>query len=313
MTLPNFFIVGAPKAGTDELYYDLVQHPEIYLSPLKEPCYFSLEVRPERFQASLRERAERTVRDTRKYLDEGMPEKRFGGIVSDPDDYGRLFSGAKDQRAIGEGSVCYLWSTSAAASIAAAVPHARIIIVLMDPAERAYLQYLKSLSDGTVRHRFSSHLQAALHCGSELSIYHPFLAFGNYFDQVQRYMSLFPPRQLHISIYEDIVADKRAWFRGILSFLAVDNEFLPEPVEVPSKPHVPLFIGVNHKLRNHLAGRSIQRLVPKGLRSLAKRVIERKVLPKLRAEDRAILVDYYRKDVLKLEALIERDLTAWLC
>ena len=45
--LPNFFIVGAGKAGTTSLYSYLRQHPQIYMSPVKEPCYFASEIRPE--------------------------------------------------------------------------------------------------------------------------------------------------------------------------------------------------------------------------------------------------------------------------
>src|SRR6266849_8358426 len=69
MTLPNFFIVGAPKAGTDELYYDLAQHPEIYMSPLKEPCYFSSEIRIQNFEPALRSKMEQAVADTARYLE----------------------------------------------------------------------------------------------------------------------------------------------------------------------------------------------------------------------------------------------------
>ena len=42
--LPNFFVVGAPKAGTTSLYHYLDQHPAIYMSPIKEPCFFAPEV-----------------------------------------------------------------------------------------------------------------------------------------------------------------------------------------------------------------------------------------------------------------------------
>ena len=41
---PNFFIVGAPKAGTTSLYEYLKGHPEIYMSPIKEPDYFSITI-----------------------------------------------------------------------------------------------------------------------------------------------------------------------------------------------------------------------------------------------------------------------------
>src|SRR5215212_10736723 len=40
-TLPTFFIVGAAKSGTTSLYHYLSQHPDIYMSPNKEPHWFS--------------------------------------------------------------------------------------------------------------------------------------------------------------------------------------------------------------------------------------------------------------------------------
>ena len=38
---PNFYIVGAPKAGTTSLYEYLKAIPGIYMSPVKEPKFFS--------------------------------------------------------------------------------------------------------------------------------------------------------------------------------------------------------------------------------------------------------------------------------
>lgn len=313
MTLPNFFIVGAPKAGTDELYYDLDQHPEVYMSPLKEPCYFSSEIRLHNFQPSLRPQIEIAAASTRQYLDEGARHKRFGGIVSDPNDYQLLFSGVKGQKAIGEASVCYLWSNAAPAAIASSIPHARIIIILMDPAERAFQQYLKSVSDGTVHHSFRKHLETSMQHRAELGVYHPFLEFGSYFKQVSRYMQLFPPHQLNISIYEDTRSDHQGWFSRVLSFLEVQNTFVPRQVEVPSKPHVPRFVGISHALRIRELKRIAGSVVPLRFRKFARQVgLGDSHLPELRPEDRAILVDYYHDDVLMLQDLIGRDLSPWL-
>ncbi len=47
MTMPNFFIVGAQKAGTTSLYHYLNQHPQIYMSPIKEPFFFDHEMNSE--------------------------------------------------------------------------------------------------------------------------------------------------------------------------------------------------------------------------------------------------------------------------
>jgi hypothetical protein len=43
MTLPNFIIVGAKKVATTSIYEYMKQHPQIYLSPIKETKFFPFE------------------------------------------------------------------------------------------------------------------------------------------------------------------------------------------------------------------------------------------------------------------------------
>jgi len=43
MPKPNFFIVGKPKSGTTALHAMLNQHPDIFMSPFKEPNHFNIE------------------------------------------------------------------------------------------------------------------------------------------------------------------------------------------------------------------------------------------------------------------------------
>jgi len=280
--LPNCFIAGAPKAGTDLLFYQLEQHPKIRMSPLKEPNYFAEEIRPENFHPSLRLHVERNVASVRDYLDAGAQQKRFGGMVTTLEDYARLFANAGEQRVVGEGSVCYLWSRTAAERIAELIPGARVILVLMDPAERAFHQYLKSLSDGNVTHTFTRHLdlgfEDALGSPTQIRLFNPFLAFGEYADQVERYLKRFPREQIFLSLYEDTQVDWEGWFARLLRFLGVDSDFRPAAVEVPSTPHLPPDL-------------------PQ---------------PRLLPEERARLVDFYRTDILRLESLIGRDLSAWV-
>ncbi len=269
---PNFFIAGAPKAGTDSLYYELDQHPEIYMSPMKEPCYFSSEIRPEKFDPDLQARMEELVKASRDYARGDMSRKRFGGIIVNWDDYLRLFSAAGNEKAVGEGSVCYLWSKTAAAAIASRLPDAKIIIVLMDPAERAFAQYRKSVQDGHVNQSFRQQLEASLQYSSDkLGLLHPFLEFGNYAEQIERYLAAFPRTQINISFYEDAVAYYNRWFGRILSFLEVDPNFIPGLDERGNE--LPLH---------------------------------------MRMEDRSLLVDYYREDIHRLEELLHRNLPAWL-
>src|SRR5690242_17598260 len=47
MALPDFFIIGAPKAGTSALHDALAAHPQLYLSPVKEPKFFLTDGRPQ--------------------------------------------------------------------------------------------------------------------------------------------------------------------------------------------------------------------------------------------------------------------------
>ncbi|MGQ9662575.1 MAG: sulfotransferase domain-containing protein [Kiritimatiellia bacterium] len=108
MTLPNFLIVGAPKAGTTSLFDYLGQHPEVYTPPVKEPCFFS----------------------------SGLP-----AFTHDLAEYEALFAGQTTQTAIGEASTTYLYDPDAARRIHDLLPEARIIIMLRNPAERAYSEW----------------------------------------------------------------------------------------------------------------------------------------------------------------------------
>ena len=141
LKLPNFFLVGAPKAGTTSLYHYLDQHPQIYMSPIKEPHYFSTEIREKNCEPELRRMMARDKAALREYLAGPMRQKRFGGIVERWEDYLGLFDDAEDQPALGEASVCYLWSRTAPQEIAGRIPRARILVMLRDPADRAFSQY----------------------------------------------------------------------------------------------------------------------------------------------------------------------------
>src|SRR5665213_879648 len=98
--LPSFFIIGAPKAGTTSLYHYLDQHPEIFMSAIKEPHFFADEIREEHCDPELRRRMAGENYGLRDFLSGPMREKRFGGIVSDWEDYVRLFANAVNESAL---------------------------------------------------------------------------------------------------------------------------------------------------------------------------------------------------------------------
>src|SRR4051794_26342475 len=99
--IPDFFIVGHGKSGTTALYEMLVRHPQIFMPESKEPWFFASE---------LHERTPPRPEGTARTLQE----------------YAALFSAARFDQRVGEASVQYLWSRTAARAIAAVRPDARI-------------------------------------------------------------------------------------------------------------------------------------------------------------------------------------------
>src|SRR5260370_31910017 len=164
----KFFIVGARKAGTTLLYWYLDQHPQVYMSPIKEPNFFAAEIRQENFDSELRCGIARDSRGLREFLAGPMREKRPNGIVVDWEDYLHLFANAGNESALGEASVCYLWSPTAPERIAGTIPEAKIIAMLRDPAERAFSQYLQGLGSSAIRCSFRECVQRNLNRRSGL-------------------------------------------------------------------------------------------------------------------------------------------------
>jgi hypothetical protein len=315
MKLPNFFIVGAPKAATTFLYACLDQHPQVYMSPLKEPNYFAAEMRPENFAAADRARSARHMRELDAYLSGDMREKRlFGGYVSSWEDYLKLFRNASDQIAIGEASPTYLWSKTAARNIAAHVPRARIIISLRNPVERAFSHYLHQLTDGVTNRTFRQEIEAAQRAearpgGLEKGL----LEFGHYCGQIKRYQSEFPRAQIHICLYEDLQRSPAALLHSLLIFLGVDPGIQVNVSQRQNEPRIPKLGGVVYFLKrtqlwSHLRGLVPQPLAPR-LRSL---LFYPRASLLMNPADRAFLIDYYREEVKDLSELLERDLTPWL-
>ncbi len=125
MALPNFLIVGASKAGTGSLYHYLREHPEVFMSPIKETNYFSFDGKRSR-----------------------------GHTVATIQEYEALFAGAATEKAIGEASPGYLRSHTAAERIRQTIPDARIVISLRDPVARLYSAFLHWQRNGATSRDF---------------------------------------------------------------------------------------------------------------------------------------------------------------
>jgi hypothetical protein len=315
MSPPNFFIVGAPKAGTTSLYAYLDQHPQVFMCPLKEPNHFADEMRPENFSDEERPRIEREMLALRQYLCGDLREKRFGGLVASWEDYQGLFRNVTDQIAVGEATPCYLWSQSAARNIAARIPHARIIINLRNPADRAFSQYLQMVTAGTIRRSFREQLEASRRCQHrKIGPLWPLLEFGLYYRQVKRYLEHFPRSQIHISFYEDLQRAPARLLSDLFAFLGVDQQFAADHSRRHHEPRIPRFGASVYFLKQWGLWTRLQQMAPHSLRrSLGPLVFRTHASLVMQAPDRAFLCDYYRDDVRELERLLGRDLSSWLC
>jgi hypothetical protein len=309
---PNFFIVGAPKAGTTSLYHYLDQHPQIYMCPVKEPCHFAPEVNPKNFSPEYKRQAKYEARAMEAWLRGPRLEKRFSGYVPEWPDYLSLFDAASEEIAIGEASVCYLWSPTAARNIASCLPNARIVAILRHPVERAWSQYQHGVANGAVKGSFRQHVETCLNSRTEtFSPHYPFLEFGLYSGQIRTYLDLFPRENVKVCFFEDglpsIVAE-------LLRFLNVDptvqidlsgRHLDSSAAEAPT--------AVYRTLRRFQLWQSLRSLAPRPARSVLRKLAFRKhTRAPMDESDRRFLCEYYREDVLRLAAMLERDLTSWL-
>jgi hypothetical protein len=289
--MPNFFIVGAQKAGTTSLYHYLDQHPQVFMSPRKEPHYF-----------------------------EGMHQEfrrpgRRNAPVSDPAEYQALFEGASGESAIGEASASYLYSPRAPGLIKSSVPHARIIAVLRHPADRAYSNYLHCVQVG--REPLGSFAEALQAEQSRMrDKWGPLWYYkhkGFYHAQVKRYFDTFGRERVGVWLYEDLRNHTPRTLGEVFRFLGVDENFVPDASIEHNPSGVPRTGKLYPRVRALTARNPVlvERILPARLRGFLKSRILVKP-PPFPPELREDLTRSYEKDILRLQELINRDLSAWI-
>lgn len=203
MRPPDFFLVGAPKCGTTALYAMLGAHPEIFVSPMKEPDFFAADIRKAVAGSRALRPGEEPIDDWLRYLE--------------------LFRGATVSQRRGEGSVSYLASRVAARAIHERCPDARILMVLRDPADRLFSHYAAAVAARSTRESFADWLRAAaMREKSDTAPIGPVVA-GRYGTNLQRYLAVFPPSRIHIAWHQDYVSDPAATVRRVFEFLGVDQ------------------------------------------------------------------------------------------
>lgn len=298
MTLPNFLIIGAAKSGTTSLYYYLSQHPEIYMSPVKEPYFFAIEGEGTNFQ--------------------GLGNLKNFKYVKDIETYSALFDKVSNELAIGEASTWYLYKPQAVKRIKYYIPEAKLIAMLRNPVDRAYSQFTYMISEGREPLMdFSQALEAESKRISNnwLPWWH-YKQRGFYYQQLKRYFETFNHEQIKVYLYEEFKDDSITVLQDIFNFLGVDNRFVPEKLQKHNVTYIPQSQTINQLLNPRNSFNStLRNIFPSQLRKLIKSQLlklNKRQPPSLKIEVRKELVAEYREDILKLQDLIQKDLSHWL-
>jgi sulfotransferase family protein len=306
-TLPNLFIVGAPKSGTTSLYEWLRDHPDVYMSPFKEPCYFARDLAWE---------------TSGYYLRYGV----------DRDRYLALFAGANGATRVAEASTRYLYSHDAPALIAEESSDPRIVAMLRNPVDMIASLHAHKVASGTEDLPDLADAIAAENdrragrriprdSNPRLSTYTDRARFG---DQLARWFDVFGRERVHVMLLDDVIRDPAAQFRRLLEFIGVDPEYRPASFETHNPAHGTRGSLVATVARSRPVQFAFWRLLPRLLGEartleLTRRIVQSPLL-RTRAAKAGVPDDLRRRleaelrpDVERLSDLLRVDLTErWL-
>lgn len=187
MTLPDFVIIGAGKAGTTSLWRALQQHPEVYMPPQKEPRFF-------------------------------CNEENYGRGL---EWYRSIFAGANGERAIGEASASYCMTRSRPEALPRLfhhLPQVKILFCVRHPLERIESAWKQAL---TTRHPMPWSFVEAV------KRYPLLLEGSFYWEPIEKCLRFTDQGQIHVIFFEDLVAEPTETLRRCMEFLEVAPDALP--------------------------------------------------------------------------------------
>ncbi|MCU0527096.1 MAG: sulfotransferase domain-containing protein [Elainella sp. Prado103] len=191
MILPNFIIAGAPKSATSTLYEYLKQHPDIFMSPVKEPFFFDFN------------------------FERGIEY------------YAKFFEKYNGETAIGEATVWYMSWAAVPERIYQTIPDVKLIFILRDPVERAFSNYLMDLRSGhyTPKQTFGYVIRNE---GKVSGIDRRIVSGGFYYRHVKRFEQYFSRKNMLFIVYDDFKSNIREVEKSVYRFLEVDDSFAAE-------------------------------------------------------------------------------------
>lgn len=301
MALPDFIVVGAPKAGTTALHAALAQHPALYMSVVKEPKFF---------------------------LTDGPPPARGGPgdaqtyreNVWRREDYEALFDTAPPGTLCGESTPLYLQDQGAHRRMRSLVPDARLIAVLRDPVERAHSNWTHMWSAGLepIGDVVQACAEEPRRVAAGWASFWRYIGLGRYGEQLEHLYSVFPREQVLILRYMSLVDQPRQTLDQICRFLGLYEGIISAiPKEnVTAHPDRTLrYHAMSRALRvASAAGRFLPGTSGTVLTDPLERMLQRSAPPRkpLTQEEREALLPHFEADIRLLEKITGEDFSDWL-
>ena len=294
--LPNFLVIGAAKSGTTSLYHYLKQHPEIYMSPVKEPYFFSFINKKPKFKGPLDENVNKI-------------------IITKLEDYERLFKGVTTEKAIGECSNSYLYLPESAYNIKKIIPDCKIIIILRNPVERAYSHYMQSVMIRKENLPFDEAIKKEDERRNLGWVwFFQYTGQSMYYKQVKQYLDLFGEERVNVYLFDELKKDPIGLMKKIYNFLEVDNNFVPK-ISIENKSGKPKSkILMNLLITDNQYKRFIKIIFPKNVRGNIYKYLFNKNISSYSIDEevKKELISRFYNDIISLEKLIKKDLKHWL-
>lgn len=311
---PNFFVIGAAKCGTTTLYDFLEQHPDVYMSPIKEPHFFCSDIRIENFSDEYKKYVYSRGINIQEYVAGNMSKKYWEWYVDEFGTYLKLFKNATNQKALGEISNGYLFSKVSAKEIKEKYPQAKIVMILRNPISRAYSHYLANVRDGRTTLPFREEIENDLNKQIKgWCISHNYIEMGMYYSQVKRFLDAFPTNQVLIFLNDELKSNANNVGRKLFDFIGVD---INAPINYSNKQNeakMPKWTGLIKFITQTGLKRKLFRALPNSIQAKIKPFFFKEgSIPKMSEEDKKWLISIFKEDIEKTQALINRDLSHWL-
>ena len=284
----DFFIVGAPKAGTTSLYHYLNEHPQVEMSSQKEPDYFS----------------DKAINEQGMYYGKNR--------VNTLDKYESLFV-QKESVVYGEGSVSYLFYDNVAEDIKKYNPNAKIIIMLRNPIERAFSHFLMDYRLGLIRDSFENVIaNKSKHKNAHL-FYQQYIEVSKYTTQIQRYLDFFEKDSILFIDYDDFKKNVSETVDKVYNFLNISTDFA---ANINTKYNA--FTMPKNKIIRFIYSFVFLRKILTFLfpiylvRNIRGFLFEEDEKPELLKETRVLLGKIFNDDIRKLEEVLGKDYSKWI-